>query len=374
MVEPGRRGFVVATVLLGVGLAVAGAEALVRVGAAASPVLREEFAHYDLLALKVEPHATAGFRPKPGSAWRYANGATAHINSQGFRGPVVTRAKRAGVFRIVLLGGSTTFGWGVEDDQTIDAALRARLGANIEVVNAAFDGYDSFQLLERTRSDVVGLRPDLIVVNAGVNDVRGAGLQRIVDGDPRMLIWDAPMRHARESRDRGAHRIVDRVQHHVYLARLITLLRDRMRPQEDPLASAEPRTLHWDAADYFERNVRRIARIAEAHGAALLFATPPSALRERHSPSDTSSISYWVIDAGSTALYRDTLASRLQRVADDWAAASGRASYVRPIVPVEHFLDDAHLTPEGNRLVAEAWAAAIVRLLPQKATAAEGMD
>src|SRR5687768_1727113 len=39
-------------------------------------------------------------------------------NSLGCRGPEVAREKPSGVFRIVLLGDSVAFGWGVDDEVT----------------------------------------------------------------------------------------------------------------------------------------------------------------------------------------------------------------------------------------------------------------
>jgi len=41
-----------------------------------------------------------------------------HLNSEGFRGPEFSKSKPENTFRIFTVGGSTTFGSGVLDDQT----------------------------------------------------------------------------------------------------------------------------------------------------------------------------------------------------------------------------------------------------------------
>ena len=64
-------------------------------------------------------------------------------------------------------------------------------GIRFDVVNLALDGYDSYQLLERLKSDGLGLSPDLVIVNSGINDVRNARFRFVnnkelydIDNDP----------------------------------------------------------------------------------------------------------------------------------------------------------------------------------------------
>ncbi|MEW6203220.1 MAG: GDSL-type esterase/lipase family protein [bacterium] len=83
-------------------------------------------------------------------------------------------SKRAGVLRIICLGASPTFGWGVKYEeaysQQLERLLRGR-GIRAEVINAGMIGYTSHQgklLLER---EIAGLEPDLVTVNYVVNDI-----------------------------------------------------------------------------------------------------------------------------------------------------------------------------------------------------------
>src|SRR5262245_52633443 len=81
----------------------------------------------DPAASVIEPHGELGYRQKPRSTYRYINGTKATSNAMGFRGPEVAIPKPPELIRIVLLGGSTTHGWGVNDSETIDTFMRREL-------------------------------------------------------------------------------------------------------------------------------------------------------------------------------------------------------------------------------------------------------
>jgi lysophospholipase L1-like esterase len=81
--------------------------------------------------------------------------------------------------RILCLGDSSTFGWGVEESETFarqtEAMLRAsHPAANVQVVNAGIPGYSSHQGLRFLRDELLELEPDVLVVSFGFNDSRSA--------------------------------------------------------------------------------------------------------------------------------------------------------------------------------------------------------
>jgi lysophospholipase L1-like esterase len=100
---------------------------------------------------------------------------TLRTNGKGFPGREAAYGPHPGTYRIVALGDSSTFGWGVEAEEAYPAVLERELrgrhpAARVEVVNLGVCGYSSFQgriLLERE-----GLRyePDLVVISYGSND------------------------------------------------------------------------------------------------------------------------------------------------------------------------------------------------------------
>lgn len=320
--------------------------------------------------VNVEPHGELGYRQRPGRTFRYRNNTFATSNAMGYRGPEVRGPKAEGTIRIVLLGGSTTHGWGVPDDQTIDRYMSARLDSmypdrSFEVINLAFDGYDSYQIFERLRSDGLRLDPDFVVVNTGVNDVRNARYPDLQDRDPRTIIWLSEMMRLREE-ERSGPGIWTRTKRYLYLSRLPGAVRSQLSRTPDTL-----RTPYPDAMDNFERNLVRIVELARADGAVVLLSTEPSSLLTKYEPTDTSDISYWIGDAATTQAYRDSLNGRLQRVVDRLGNADEGIVRV-PYVHVEPrlFLDDAHLNSEGNSRMADAFVAALVPFLGRGAVRA----
>jgi len=373
---PPRRaalgGFAGVAALLAASLLLAGllSEAALRVLAASGNRVGQRIAAFDPFAIKVEPHGAYGYRQRPGAVLAYANGTHASANRQGFRGPEVAVPKPAGTIRIVLLGESSTHGWYVDDDQTIDAYLRAALASarpdlRVEVVNLAYDGYDAYQMWQRLLDDGVRLEPDLIVVNAGANDVRNAHFRGLHgDPDPRTLIWEADLRRLRAQQAAGGPTLWTRIKHWSYLARLPGIVRGlRQRRLGDGTDGRGP---FPEAADNFQRNIDRIADVAQHLGVPLLLCTPPSALLMPDAPRPMEPRSYWVGGAAATQRYRDTLAARLRGITARRAAAGQRVAYLSPKLPGRLFLDDVHLTAEGNRAMAATFAAAIAPFLPQK--------
>jgi len=327
-----RKTWLGTALLLMLALAFAGAlaEVSVRLYAGLNPTFGQRLRGLDVLTAKVEPHGDFGYRMKPLETIRYKNGTEANTNAMGFRGPLVTVPKPQGTYRIILLGGSTTHGWQVNDDETIDAYMRELFAVEyptlaIEVVNLAFDGYDAYQLYERLRSDGLRLDPDVVAVNSGINDVRNAHYPDLADPDPRTILYLGLLSVQRDIARRGHPTLWLWLKHFSYSARLPALIRASIEERRAPAgrrALAERRTVapNPEAADRFEQNLWRIVDLLKSRKVLILFSTPPSSLAVEYLPSDTSGISYWLDDAMTTQLYRDTLAARARSVAEKLAA------------------------------------------------------
>ena len=342
--------------LLGGAVGFLAAEALVRLSGQISKPLGKQLAEFDVLAAKIEPHGELGFRPKADVRFEYFNGTVATTNDMGFRGPVVAVPKPDSVTRIILLGGSTTHGWGVNDDETIDAHLRWILRSRypdrlFEVVNLAFDAYDSYQLFERLRSDGTNLQPDLVVINSGINDVRNARHPDLRDRDRRTLIYEDVLAVQREIARRGGPGLWLRIKHVSWAARLPGLVRGSVEQRQ--IEEAMPRSSpNPQAIDYFERNLWRSAKLLEENKVPVVLSTPPSSLNTRYAPGDTSPIPYWLSDAATTQAYRDSLAMRMQKVATAMAEKGYPVAYASVDIPRDMFLDDCHLSSAGNQRMA----------------------
>ena len=114
-------------------------------------------------------------RLRPATETRF-QGFSVRINALGFRGPETTMPKPPGVYRIVALGDSVTFGWGVDDEHTFLRRLEADLNAGVpgrrfEVINTGLPGYDSVQELATLERRALALSPDLVLLTYVVNDI-----------------------------------------------------------------------------------------------------------------------------------------------------------------------------------------------------------
>ena len=99
--------------------------------------------------------------------WRDFDIVRIDISPQGFRDRVLP-PKEPGEMRILVLGDSFTFGYGVEADQTISYYLEQALrsagpGGRISVVNAGIEGYGPWQSRGLLEERGFPLDPDLVV-------------------------------------------------------------------------------------------------------------------------------------------------------------------------------------------------------------------
>ena len=98
-------------------------------------------------------------------------------NSLGYRGPEITVPKPAGVYRIVALGGSSTYGEFINDWQDsypaqLESLLRTEYGyEHVEVINAGVPGYTSWESAANFMFRVLDLEPDMVIIYHAINDV-----------------------------------------------------------------------------------------------------------------------------------------------------------------------------------------------------------
>jgi lysophospholipase L1-like esterase len=98
-------------------------------------------------------------------------------NSLGFRSPELPTSKASDVFRIAIFGDSSSFGWGVNYDDSWGALLQRSLqtqahGKKIEVVNFAIPGDSSAygSLLFQKFAPIS--KADLFILGFGANDAK----------------------------------------------------------------------------------------------------------------------------------------------------------------------------------------------------------
>ena len=101
--------------------------------------------------------------------------ASAGLNTRGYRGQIVGR-KQPGERRVVVLGGSTAFGYGVHADESFPAYLQELLrhrsdpGHAVTVINLAYNNEGAYSF-RPTLDDYAYLHYDSVILYEGYNDV-----------------------------------------------------------------------------------------------------------------------------------------------------------------------------------------------------------
>jgi hypothetical protein len=150
------------------------------------------------------------------------------INSRGMRNPEVSMKRPDGTFRILVVGDSVPFGWGVGDEEAFPRLLERMLnkhggeGEKYEVINSAVPGwgiYDEYRFLMR---EGFGYEPNLILMMFINNDIP---FHELLSGAPT-IFFPFALRKIR----------VARCVEHV----LRFFFDDPVPPEYDPLRSFAP--------------------------------------------------------------------------------------------------------------------------------------
>jgi hypothetical protein len=123
-----------------------------------------------------EPNPQLSFAHVPNSS-AFLMGVPVSIDSHGLRDREYSLEKPPGVFRIVMLGDSTTFGWGVTEEQTVAKILERRLNQTcasaqpcFEVLNAGVGNYGTVQEYTHYMTYDRAFHPDLVILEYYIND------------------------------------------------------------------------------------------------------------------------------------------------------------------------------------------------------------
>lgn len=107
-------------------------------------------------------------------------GKPTRVSAQGLRNPIVKLPKPEGVCRILCLGGSVVFGWGVGEGEEYPRLLEAQLraagwpaGRRVEVVNCGVPGRLGVESLRFLAERGPDLQPDLVCLLLVAPDLGG---------------------------------------------------------------------------------------------------------------------------------------------------------------------------------------------------------
>lgn len=97
------------------------------------------------------------------------------LNSNGHRDDEMPVQKPAGERRILVLGDSSTFGWGVDQGEDfparLEALLREQKDGVWQVINSGVNGYNSEQEAIFFSTEGIRYQPDIVLLVFGSNDV-----------------------------------------------------------------------------------------------------------------------------------------------------------------------------------------------------------
>jgi len=199
------------------------------------------------------------------------------LNSHGFRseefGP-----KQEGVFRILSLGDSCTFGYIAREEGIgyvvqpyplkLQRFVERRVGQGVvEVLNAGLPGYNSHHGVMLLRSKLRGLEPDLITVRFGWNDhfLSAAGESELY-------------RETEAGLARSLEDLALRSQLYPFLRRVGMELRVLREPVEERRNVLFDRTRSWEPTipiELYAGNLRRIIELGHEMGADVWLLTSP---------------------------------------------------------------------------------------------------
>ena len=270
-------------------------------------------------------------------------GATVTVNSLGFRGAEVLETKPSGVKRVVVLGDSTVYGHGVEDDETFSAQLDDRLGDTVQVLNLGTPGYSSAQSINLMTMRGWRLQPDLVVI---ANLWSDNNFDSFVD---KTLLSER--RDAAQSRFPAAARVLQSSALYRWLDWHLRLA-DRANEVETVgwMLGRTPTGGHRRVSvNDYAANLQTLAEEAESRGAEVVFLAFANAV---DLGDETDGAIAW-------PLYREVMQAVARHTGAPFLTvqdAFSRSGMTHDAL----FMDEMHPTPPGHALIAEMLAEALL--------------
>lgn len=289
--------------------------------------------------LLFQAHPENGFELNPGFRMRSVV-LDLKINSQGLRGPEIRFEKPAGRQRVALLGESSAFGYFMSEGEYASAILERRLrsaGRDVEVLNAAVPSYHLEQIVRRYRERVKPLKPDVVILYLGWNDLR------------RITSVEEPA----ATRPQLGSPLERWLAEH---SALWGLLRYRLFPQRPPFVPPEEGNLlpTAEGSARFKARLEELAAEIESTPATMIVCCQAMAAHP-HAPADIRrELSSDPERQEQTIAFGRYLHETLRDFAARHDATFVDAYDEMP--PTYDYLGDGiHLTPRGEQKLAELW-------------------
>ncbi len=326
--------------------------------------------------LKASHHRYLGYYATP----NYEKGENRH-NSMGYRGEEIRMPKPDGEFRIVCLGGSTTYTGGLENYKVsypylLEKRLNSRRYNNVRVINAGMSGWSSWESLINFELRVLDLDPDMIIVYHGINDIHArlvwpfsaykgdnSGRRAVYQGlivpsifEYSTLLRILMIRLGMTQAQRDIRMTIDRPPGTYYGIQFQKQKRTGVYPEGIFVNVSAKEMLKANPPKHFERNIRNIIVIANSKGITTvltsfayspLFAELPRVASEEY------------ISAFAE------MNNLVKRISEEMNVPFFDFASVFP-TDKRYYLDGQHVTEAGAKLKAEFFADYLIKnhLLP----------
>jgi lysophospholipase L1-like esterase len=247
-------------------------------------------------------------------------------------------------YRVLVLGDSCTFGWGVSDSQSSERALEALLSdLRVEVINRGIPGYSAAQGLHLLRDHLRDEYPQVAIVNYGWNDASES--------------WGTDGQRLSASHAPALRSVLHRSVFYQFLTyQLLPLVPSRRRIRVSP--------------EQYREALVSLARQLQARGAKVLLATKPynskinnALLLNPRFAENGRKMKRWRGKLSRIEQYNRVV----ERAAQETGVAFvDLAALVRVRNPNEVFKGAVHPTANGHRLLGQLLAPRIRELLIER--------
>jgi lysophospholipase L1-like esterase len=268
-------------------------------------------------------------------------GKTYTHNSQGFRGKEFS--PKSNKIRVIAMGGSTTYGANVSDNETWPFYLENALGPNYEVLNFGVIGHSTVEHINQASLILPEYKPDVLIIHLGLNDLRNMHIKNLA---PDYSDYHAPsLRGGMGFCSEGGAQNLASVRVLIGVLKRVTLYPkcdfDDLYPQEDDSPAAEERAKYL-----YRRNLITLIAIAKRQGLKPIL-VPQVLIRETQGGGK---MKWWIPFVIDETL--PTFVNQYNEITGEVAELEG-LYYAREVLEQpwtrDDFVDPSHLNAAGNQ-------------------------
>lgn len=265
------------------------------------------------------------------------------INSLGFRGQDFKVSKPGGLYRIAIIGDSTVFGLENTDENTFPIVLNSLLnqtgqGRHVEVINCGIPSFKTENMKNMFMAEIINYSPDMVIIYGFFNDIyyskatlgRGRYLLAIING---FLL------------DHSVFYLSLREKMSVSMKKDAGMLyRGSLEAQVQQLGEDD------SIVDGLALNLTEMIKTANARNISIII------VKQAINLFDTSDARKGALLDKKLKPFYNRIYSEIDKVGDENGAKVIPANEMFDKIPEkdrsDFYVDNLHLTPKGNRLLA----------------------